>query len=97
MSDITNGTNSEKRPFCMVLGCDRDNKYPMFLKRFMPSLQRWIFEWFYHKEIPMLLGRQNLQRVQLFLAYGAVNEYTPFMDDLHIFFLIPRISFAFFT
>lgn len=56
MSDITNGTNSEKRPFCMVLGCDRDNKYPMFLKCFMPSVQRWIFEWFYHTAMYMLLG-----------------------------------------
>ena len=80
MSDITNGTNSEKQPFCMVLGCDRDNKYPMFLKCFMPSVQRWIFEWFYHTEMPMLLGRKNLQRVQLFLTDGAVNEYTPFTD-----------------
>ena len=86
MSDITNGTNSEKRPFCMVLGCDRDNKYPMFLKCFMPSIQRWIFDWFYHTAMPILLGRQNLQKVQLFLTDGAVNEYTPFTDAVQSLF-----------
>ena len=38
MSDITNGTNCEKRPFCFVLGCDRENRFPMSLNFFMPSV-----------------------------------------------------------
>ena len=89
MSDISNGTNSEKRSFCMVLGCDRNNKYTMFLKCFMTSVQRWIFEWFYHTSMPMLLGWQNLQRVHLFLTDGAVNEYTPFTDAVQSLFPNP--------
>ena len=70
----------------MVLGCDRYNKYPMFLKCSMPSVQRLVFEWFYHTAMPMLLGRQNLHRVQLFLTDCAVNEYTPFTDAVQSFF-----------
>jgi hypothetical protein len=52
----------------------------------MPSVQRWIFEWFYHTAMPMLLGQQNLQRVQLFLTDGTVNEYTPFTDAVQSLF-----------
>ena len=52
----------------------------------MPSVQRWIFEWFYHTEMPMLLGRKNLQRVQLFLTNGAVNKYKTFTDAVQSLF-----------
>ena len=38
MSDITNGTNFEKRPFFHVMGCDRYNRFLMSLKCFMPSV-----------------------------------------------------------
>jgi hypothetical protein len=34
----------------------------------------------------MLLGRQNLHRVQLFLTDCAVNEYTPFTDAVQSLF-----------
>ena len=70
----------------MVLGCDRDNKCTMFLKFFIPSVKRWVFEWFYHTAMPMLLGEKSIQKVQLFLTDGAVNEYTTFTDAVQSLF-----------
>ena len=56
MCDVTQGTNSEKRPLFVLLGKDRDGKFPMLFKCFMPSQQKWVFQWIFHTAIPLIFS-----------------------------------------
>ena len=88
MCDVTEGTNSGKRPLYALLCKNRDNKYPVIFKCFMPSQQKWVFQWIFQTEFPELLGRLVCQRVQLIITDGDINEHGPFLDA--ILYLFPN-------
>ena len=56
MSDVTYKTNSEKRPLFIMVGRDSEGKVFPIMWAFLPSEERWVFEWLYKTVIPVLLG-----------------------------------------
>ena len=82
MCDITEVTNTEKRPLYELLCKNRDNKYPVIFRCFMPSQQKWGFQWIFQTAFSELLGRLVCKRVQLLITDGDTNEYGPFVDAI---------------
>ena len=61
--DLTFGTNKQRRPLFVVAGVDGCNKSFTMFRAFMPSKEHRAVRWVMLKALPMLLGRDILQRV----------------------------------
>ena len=78
MFDVTNGTNNEFRPQIMTCSIDGHNKAFTPVRGFLPSQCQWVFNWLLRSAIPTLLGKENVNRTQLFLTDGDSNMYNAF-------------------
>jgi len=63
--DLTFGTNKQRRPLFVVAGVDGSNKSFTMFRAFMPSKEHRAVRWVMLKALPMLLGRDILQRVSV--------------------------------
>jgi hypothetical protein len=79
-ADVTSQTNKEKRPLFLVVGKDSYGKTFTVLRCFMPSEQKWMFQWLWETGIPILVPKSALQRNVLLLTDGDFNEYEPFVN-----------------
>jgi hypothetical protein len=73
--DTQQKTNRERRPCFLGCGKDSENRCFTYLRAFMPSECRWVFDWLYSKAMPTLLGRIYLQKTILSLTDGDNNKY----------------------
>ena len=46
-SDVTFGTNAERRPLLVMCGKDSNDKAFSHTWAFLPSQSRWVFDWFF--------------------------------------------------
>jgi hypothetical protein len=78
MLDVTFGTNNEGRPLGISASPDAELKTFTPVRAFLPSECQWVFHWLWSSAIPLLLGRENVSRVQLVLTDGDSKIYNPF-------------------
>ena len=70
MIDVTMGTNSQGLPEAVICCPGPDMKIYTPVRAFLPSQCQWVFGWIWGTAIPILLGRDKLQRTQLVLSDG---------------------------
>jgi hypothetical protein len=80
-ADVTSQTNKERRPLFLLVGKDSyGSAFTAFLRCFMPSEQKWMFQWLWETAIPLLMGKSVLRRNNLLVTDGDFNEYEPFVN-----------------
>ncbi len=60
--DVTFGTNAEKRPLFRASGKTSNNKNVPHVNSFIPSQQRWVFEWILKDALPSTLDANALKK-----------------------------------
>jgi hypothetical protein len=78
MLDVTFGTNNEGRPLAVSASMDAELKTFTPVRAFLPSECQWVFQWLWKTAIPILLGKDNLSRVQLVVSDGDSKIYNAF-------------------
>lgn len=81
-ADVTEQTNKEKRPLLLLGGVTSDNETFTFCKAFLPSMQRWVFDWFFDKAVPILFPKEILSRNSVMFTDGDSKEYGAFIDAM---------------
>ena len=66
--DVTFGTNAEKRPLFRASGKTMNNKNIPHINAFIPSEQRWIFDWIFEDAIPSILDEEDLRKTSIILS-----------------------------
>ncbi len=66
--DVTFGTNAEKRPLFRSSGKTSDNNNIPHVNAFIPSEQRWVFEWCLHNAMPSLLDANALRKTSIIIT-----------------------------
>ena len=66
--DVTFGTNAEKRPLFRASGKTMDNKNIPHINAFVPSQQRWVFDWIFEDGIPSILDEEDLRKTSIILT-----------------------------
>jgi hypothetical protein len=79
-ADVTSQTNKERRPLFLLVGKDSYGSTFTALRCFMPSEQKWMFQWLWESATPLLMGKAVLRRNNLLLTDGDFNEYEPFVN-----------------
>jgi MULE transposase domain/SWIM zinc finger len=81
-ADVTEQTNSEKRPLMMLAGLTGNNETFTLCRAFLPSQQRWVMDWFFRVAVPFLLPPGTLTRNRMMLTDGDEKEYNAFLAAL---------------
>ena len=79
-SDVTHGTNAEKRKLMTFCGKDGNNKAFVHTYAFMPSERRWAFNWFFGTATPKLHGTKPLDDLIVQLMDQCDQEKDGFND-----------------
>jgi hypothetical protein len=66
--DVVFGTNQEKRPLMRGTGKSAENKNLPLFNAFLPSQQRWVFDWIMTDAIPSLFEPGALKLTELILS-----------------------------
>lgn len=66
--DVTFGTNKEKRPLLRGSGKTSNNKNIPHVNAFIPSQQRWVFEWCVKDGIPAILDADALRKTCIIMS-----------------------------
>ena len=66
--DVTFGTNAEKRPLLRTSGKTSNNKNVPHVNAFIPSEQRWVFEWCLKDGLPSVLDRNALEKTCIIMT-----------------------------
>ena len=66
--DETFRTNAEKRALARLCGKTMNNKIITFVDAFLPSKQRWVFNWLWQSAYPSLLDKQALAKTAIILV-----------------------------
>ena len=66
--DVVFGTNREKRPHMRGSGKSADNKNLPYFNAFLPSQQKWVFDWIMSDAIPSLFNREALKLTTIILS-----------------------------
>lgn len=85
-ADVTEQTNKEKRPLLLLGSLTSNNESFTFCRAFLPSMQRWVFDWFFSTAVPALFPQETLHRNSLMLTDGDSKEYGAFMDAAELHF-----------
>ena len=78
--DVTNGTNSEKRPQFRATCLASNNTHVPFFNAFLPSGASWVFRWLFATAFPALIPLETLRQVSVVKAvnmkpaWRCVNE-----------------------
>jgi hypothetical protein len=73
-SDVTNGTNSERRPMSRDMCLSANNKILHNVHAFIPSEGQWVFNWTRRHAVPALLCPKALKK-QSFLITDEDNQF----------------------
>ena len=74
--DTLAGTNNETRPMLALGGKDSNGKMFIFLRAYLPNERGWIFRWIFSIVIPKMFSKTVLQRTQLVITDGDLQEYS---------------------
>ena len=85
-SDVTHGTNSEKRPLLIFCGKDGNNKSFSHTWAFLPSQSRWVLDWFFSYACPVLHRASVLQRNRIHITDQDAQECGAFLDSQQLVF-----------
>lgn len=66
--DVTFGTNAEKRPLFRASGKTSNNKNVPHVNSFIPSQQRWVFEWILKDALPSILDANALKKTCIIMT-----------------------------
>lgn len=66
--DVTFGTNAEKRPLFRASCKTMDNKNIPNINAFVPSQQRWVFDWLFEDGLPTILDADALQKTSMIIT-----------------------------
>ena len=66
--DVTEGSNSEKRPLNMSCAKDGEGKGFAHTWGFLPSQSEWVFFWYYGTAMPTLHRRSVLERIRIYVT-----------------------------
>ena len=80
--DETFRTNAEKRALASLCGMTMDNKLLMFVEAFLPSKQKWVFNWLWKVAYPTLLDRPSLKKTAIILVDQDENNWTAMSVNL---------------
>ena len=80
--DETFRTNAEKRALASLCGMTMDNKLLMFVEAFLPSKQKWVFNWLWKVAFPTLLDRPSLKKTAIILVDQDENNWTAMSVNL---------------
>ena len=80
--DETFRTNAEKRPLASLCGMSMDNKLLCFVEAFLPSKQKWVFNWLWKVAYPTLLDRPALKKTAIVLVDQDENNWTAMSVNL---------------
>ena len=78
--DVTEGTNRECRGLFLGLNYGADMVSNVHTSVFIPSNQRWVFQWVAKIAIRKLHGDKTVDRIQMNIFDQAPNEYGPFLS-----------------
>jgi len=81
--DVTFGTNAEKRPLFRASGKTSDNKNIPHINAFVPSQQRWVFEWIFEDGFPSILDRTALSKTCMILTDQDTQLVGTLLAKLH--------------
>ena len=79
--DVTSQTNNEKRGLFLVAGKDGNGEAFTALRIYLPSEQKWVFQWIFSHCLPFLLGNRVLSRNNLCITDGDKNKYDSLGDQ----------------
>ena len=79
--DVTSQTNNEKRGLFLAAGKDSNAQAFTACRIFLPSEQRWVFQWIFSHALPFLFGPSVLRLNRLCLTDGDKNEYESLKDQ----------------
>ena len=82
--DVTFGTNAEKRPLFRASGKTSDNKNIPHINAFLPSQQRWVFEWIFTDAIPTILDKNALSKTCMILTDQDNQLVGTLLFNLHL-------------
>ena len=80
--DETFRTNSEKRPCARLCGMSMDNKLLCFVEAFLPSKQKWVFNWLWKVTFPTLLNHPALKNTSIVLVDQDEHSWTAMSVNL---------------
>ena len=66
--DVTFGTNAEKRPLFRASGKTMNNNNIPHINGFVPSQQRWLFDWIFEDGLPTLLDPDALRKTCIIMT-----------------------------
>lgn len=75
MFDVTHGTNNEKRPLGIFASIDQNFEVCTPMRIFMPNECQWTMSWIIGAALPNILGKEPLDRTQIFLCDGDSKIY----------------------
>jgi len=78
--DVTEGTNRECRGLFLGLNYGSDMVSNVHTSVFIPSNQRWVFQWIAKIAIRKLHGDKTIDRIQMHVFDQAPTEYGPFLS-----------------
>ena len=82
--DVTFGTNAEKRPLFRASGKTADNKNIPHINAFVPSQQRWVFDWIFEDGLPTILDVDDLQKTCIILTDQDAQLVGSLLTKLHL-------------
>jgi hypothetical protein len=77
--DVVFGTNQEKRPHMRGTGKSSSNKNLPIINAFLPSQQKWVYDWFINDALPDLLFRATLKRTKV-ITSDQDKDFTTVID-----------------
>ena len=90
--DTVAGTNNENRPLLAMGGKDSNGKMFIFLRAYLPNEKGWIFRWIFSIVLPKMFSNTVLQRTQLVITDGDLQEYSQLDNAIQKYF--PHIKRA---
>ena len=81
-TDITNGTNDEKRPLARATARDSNKKNIPFLNAFVASGSRWVHRWMFRQAFPAIFPQETLDKVRLVVTDDDKQCHLEFLDSV---------------
>ena len=89
-SDVTHGTNAERRPLLLFCGLDGNREAFTHTWAFLPNQSRWIFDWFFGYACAALHKASALQRNYVHITDQDMQELGAFEDSIGTVFINSR-------
>ena len=85
-TDVTMGTNAERRPLIISCGKDGNNEAFSHTWAFLPSQSRWVFQWYFSYAFPALHRPSVLGRNRIHLTDQDPQEVGALLESQRLWF-----------